>query len=367
VPINIAQFIPNNNIGKILSIAAAIIILVVAGYGIFKFMPLVNNITPSTTQALENASACVYAGFYYEVTIDDDPFRSLISKWPQKWYVSQSSDGKWRVNSSTEGLTPVQYNGTAFFISKEGEMGTNRHVAVPWEYRTNDDDESIRQLVEKEVQQGMLQENGYLYAILTANILAGNTAVLQNASAWVSRFKKSSITISGSHAYFGIGLTGSKINSVIDLQQAQVIAESGDMKKDVALIRLNSRKTPDYIVQMGAIYDLKNARVDESTLKPQDEELIIVGYPLGETVSDESFDGKELRPTMHKTTISKVPDDNQIQIQTVGIGGQSGSPVCDKKHRLVGVLCSGFRSTEVTFCCNIKHLVELYDKNKVRE
>jgi V8-like Glu-specific endopeptidase len=118
---------------------------------------------------------------------------------------------------------------------------------------------------------------------------------------------------------------------------------------------------------MGAIYDLKNARVDESTLKPQDEELIIVGYPLGETVSDESFDGKELRPTMHKTTISKVPDDNQIQIQTVGIGGQSGSPVCDKKHRLVGVLCSGFRSTEVTFCCNIKHLVELYDKNKVRE
>jgi pSer/pThr/pTyr-binding forkhead associated (FHA) protein len=367
VPINIAQFIPANNLVKVVAVAASIILLLGVGYGIYKIMPFGNNITPATTQAMENASACVYAGFYYEVTIDDDPFRSVMpNNWPTKWYVSKTANG-WRVSSSTEDLTPIQYTGTAFFISKEGEMGTNRHVAAPWEYRTNDDEESIRQLIEQQVQQGMLESDGFLYKILTANMLAGNATVWQNVDAWVSRYKKSSITISGSFAYFGIGLTGSKINSVIDLQQAQVIAESGDPKKDVALIRLNSRKTPDYIIQMGAIYDLKSARVDESSLKPQDEELTIIGYPLGERVSDESFDGKELRPTMHKTTISKVPDDNQIQIQTVGIGGQSGSPVCDKKHRLVGVLCSGFNSTEVTFCCNIKHLVELYNKNKVRE
>jgi len=41
--------------------------------------------------------------------------------------------------------------------------------------------------------------------------------------------------------------------------------------------------------------------------------------------------------------------------------------VIDKSHRLVGVLCSGFSGTEVTYCCNIKHLVELYNKHKVRE
>jgi hypothetical protein len=246
-------------------------------------------------------------------------------------------------------------------------MGTNRHIAVPWEYRTKEQDESIRQLIERSVQQGMLKEGGYLYNMLIASVLSGNETVIKNAEAWIARYQKSSITISGSFAYFGIGLTGSKINSTIDLQQAQVIAESGDDKKDVALIRLNTRKTPDYIIKMGAIYDLEHARIDETKLKPQDDELTIIGYPLGERVSDESFDGKELRPTMHKATLSKVPDDNQMQIQTVGIGGQSGSPVCDKKHRLVGVLCSGFNNTEVTFCCNIKHLVELYNKNKVRE
>jgi pSer/pThr/pTyr-binding forkhead associated (FHA) protein len=370
VPVNVAQFIPNKSVYKVLAVAASIIILFGIGYYTYPYIISDSNNNPSTTQALENASACVYGGFYYEVTIDDDPFKTILDNWPKKWYVSYvvvNKEKVWNVGSSTDGLSPIEYNGTAFFISKEGEMGTNRHVAAPWEYRTDKDEEAIRQIIEQSVQQGMLNSNGYLYQILIANMLAGNETVIKNVDAWIARYRKSPISISGSHAYFGIGLTGSKIKSVIDLQQAQIIAESGDPKKDVALIRLNSRKTPDYIVKMGAIYDLSFARVDESSLKPQEDELTIIGYPLGERVSDESFDGKELRPTIHKTTISKVPDDNQIQIQTVGIGGQSGSPVCDKKHRLVGVLCSGFDNTEVTFCCNIKHLVELYDKNKVRE
>lgn len=118
---------------------------------------------------------------------------------------------------------------------------------------------------------------------------------------------------------------------------------------------------------MGAIYDIENARVDETTLHPQNEDFTIIGYPMGETISNQTFNGTELRPTSHKASLSKMPDDNQMQIQAVGIGGQSGSPVIDKSHRLVGVLSSGFGGTEVTYCCNIKHLVELYNKNRVRE
>ena len=170
------------------------------------------------------------------------------------------------------------------------------------------------------------------------------------------------------HSYLGIGLTGSKINSIIDLKPCQVIAESEDEKKDVAIIRLNSGKTPDYIIDMGAIYDIEKARLDERSLTlNNNEHFVIIGYPLGETVSNEMFNGRELRPSHYQATLSKNPDDNQFQIQILGTGGQSGSPVIDSKHRLVGVLCSGFAGTEVTYCCNIKHLKELYDKNRVRE
>lgn len=362
VPVNLTQFIPNNNLLKILGIAATIAVLFVCGWAAWKYIPWNNSITPVTTQAMENASACVYGGYYYEINVKDDPFKNVIKGWPDKWYMGIGSNGKLQVNTSTDGLSPLGYTGTAFFISKDGEMGTNRHIAVPWEYRDADDEENIRQQMEKARQ----ATSGNLYELLAYNVMTGALSA-DDANAWLRRYQNSPLEISGKHAFFGIGLTGSKVNNQIDLQQAQVIAESGDPKKDVALIRLNSRKTPDYIVKMGAIYDIEKARVDERSLKPQDEELTITGYPMGETVANETFDGKELRPTIHKASLSKTPDDNQIQIQAVGIGGQSGSPVIDKSHRLVGVLCSGFKGTEVTYCCNIKHLVELYNKNRVRE
>lgn len=362
VPVNLAQFIPSNNLSKIIGIAATIAILVVGGWAAWKYIPWNNSVTPVTTQAMENASACVYGGYYYEINVKDDPFKNVIKGWPDKWYMGIGPNGKLQVNTTTDGLSPLGYTGTAFFISKDGEMGTNRHIAVPWEYRDADDEENIRQQMEKARQ----ATSGNLYELLAYNVMTGALSA-DDANAWLRRYQNSPLEISGKHAFFGIGLTGSKVNNQIDLQQAQVIAESGDPKKDVALIRLNSRKTPDYIVKMGAIYDIEHARVDERSLKPQDEELTIIGYPMGETVANETFDGKELRPTIHKASLSKTPDDNQIQIQAVGIGGQSGSPVIDKSHRLVGVLCSGFKGTEVTYCCNIKHLVELYNKNRVRE
>ncbi len=362
VPVNLAQFIPRNNLSKIIGIAATIAILVVGGWAAWKYIPWNNSITPATTQAMENASTCVYGGYYYEINVKDDPFKNVIKGWPDKWYMGIGPNGKLQVNTTTDGLSPLGYTGTAFFISKDGEMGTNRHIAVPWEYRDADDEENIRQQMEKARQ----ATSGNLYELLAYNVMTGALSA-DDANAWLRRYQNSPLEISGKHAFFGIGLTGSKVNNQIDLQQAQVITESGDPKKDVALIRLNSRKTPDYIVKMGAIYDIEHARVDERSLKPQDEELTIIGYPMGETVANETFDGKELRPTIHKASLSKTPDDNQIQIQAVGIGGQSGSPVIDKSHRLVGVLCSGFKGTEVTYCCNIKHLVELYNKNRVRE
>lgn len=360
IPVNLSQYIPDNVLYKAAIIAASVAALVICSWAAWTFIPS-STVSPVTTQAMENASVCVYGAYYYEINVKDDPFKNVLKNWPDKWYIGVSN-GKLTISTNTDELKPIGYTGTAFFISKNGEMGTNRHVAVPWEYRQAETEENILQQMEivRQATRGDLKD------LLEYNVEKGALSVA-DANAWLLRYQNSPLEISGRHAFFGIGLTGSKINSLVDLQHVQVIAESEDPKKDVALIRLNSRKTPDYIVQMGAIYNIKKARIDETTLKPQDEELLIVGYPMGETVTNESFDGKELRPTIHKASLSKIPDDNQMQIQAVGIGGQSGSPVIDKHHHLVGVLCSGFSGTEVTYCCNIKHLVELYDKYCVRE
>lgn len=259
-------------------------------------------------------------------------------------------------STTTKDIPPFEYSGTAFFISENGELGTNRHIAVPWEYRKKEEEEGIRHLIEK--------ERIKIVNDLERSIASGIFKNLSNdAIALLKRYAVSEIEISGKHAYFGIGLSGSKVSNIEDLQHCQVIAESGDPKKDVALIRLNTPKTPDYLIKNGAIFDIEKARVDENSLKIQQEQFSIIGYPLGLLLSD----GKSLKPSILNTTISKTPDENSFQVQTISVGGQSGSPVIDKKHRLVGVLYSSIQNTSITYCCNIKHLKELYDKNKLRK
>lgn len=367
VPVNLSQFIPSNGLSKMIRVAVAVAVIVVCCWGIWQYVPFLWSpaVTPVTTQALENASACVYGGFYFEANIKDDPFKEKYSDWPEKWtfgfdrnwnLVNKEFNVVCKTLSQYSGeVQPYPYTGTAFFISTNGEMGTNRHIVVPWEYEKAKFEDEIRNFIMA------------IKSKFAARLAIGSSQSLEEAQARINRMSNSDIEVGGSLAYFGVGLTGNKINSAFDLQQAQVIAESGDDNKDVALIRLNSRQTPERLIKMGAIYDIEHARIDENSLKPQDEDLTIIGYPKGETIGTSLFNGSELRPTIHKASLSKRPDDNQMQIQAVGIGGQSGSPVIDKSHRLVGVLCSGFYGTEVTYCCNIKHLVELYNKHRVRE
>ncbi len=367
VPVDLSRFIPGNGLSKIVGIAAAIAAIVVCCWGGYPYLKGLWNptVAPVTTQAMENASACVYGGYYFDVTIKDNPFKDMYPEevWPSVWrfgWLPEKTDKGVRRKAVPLNEYPkanaFEYTGTAFFISSNGEMGTNRHIAVPWEYEKDEFENDIRDYLAN--QRAKLAPSLSLYSGVTTEL---------EWRARMNRLTASDIIISGSHSYLGVGLTGSKINNVLDLQQAQVISESEDPHRDVALIRLNSRKTPDYIVKMGAVYDIEKARIDERALKPQDETLTIIGYPKGETIGTSLFNGTELRPTIHKASLSKRPDDNQMQIQAVGIGGQSGSPVIDKSHRLVGVLCSGFYGTEVTYCCNIKHLVELYNKHRVRE
>lgn len=368
VPVNLTQFIPDNKLSKIIGVAATIAVLVVCGWAGWKYIPVTwnNSIAPVTTQAMENASVCVYGSYLFEAKIKNDPLKDAqIEGWPKVWRFGHDGNGnlvsadfgmrcKDFVQIPSNKIVPFSYTGTAFFISINGELGTNRHIAVPWEYEKDNYDNDMRNFVTK------------IYKEFAARLALSSSSNMMEADAKFSRLQNVDLDISGNHELFGIGYCGDK-TSLLSLNPVQTIAESGDPKKDVALIRLQNRRTPDHLVKMGAIYDLSKAVLDEQTLKPLSEELSIVGYPMGETVTNESFDGKELHPTMHTTKISRLPDDNQIQIQATGIGGFSGSPVSDSKHRLVGVLCSGFRGTDVTYCCNIKHLVELYNKHRVRE
>lgn len=318
----------------------------------------VDKIVNPSVEDLINATVLVYGMYYVDVIIKDNPFKGQLSdKWKFGWDGSEWS--YWA-------YSPYGYWGTAFFISSEGELGTNRHVACPW--TADAEDPSVSADIKTKMQAIIndLCEN-YTNNVAKRNYMKSRYGVDipydKETAARFDLLKKSDFEISGHHEFLGIVLPGQNFSSTEDLSRCQVIAESGDARKDVAIIRMNTPRTPDFIVNRG-YYRMENARLDETKLKVN-EALSCIGYPTGGTLGYDIGNGKELRPTFTNFTVAKTPDENQFQVQGVSLGGNSGSPVFDQERNLVGVLWGGLRrSDNITFICNIKHLNDLYQANK---
>lgn len=364
VPVDLSRLPwPNESWKYIIGIAASLLVLVGIGWGIYKF---IGADSQPSIKALQKATVCVAGQYYVELKYKDDPFIGKINGWPEKWIFGVPKNStKFQLALGTltgKDISPISYTGTAFFISEEGELGTNRHIACPWKYLSNEDKENIRQTMEK----FLVSRNQFLVNILVSAIKAGAVSV-DDAQAWLTRLQKSDYEISGSFEYLGVAYTGTNIATITDLAACQVIAESEDDEKDVALLRLNSKKTPEDIVKAG-YFDIEKARTDERTLIPQEDELTTIGYPsqYGIAITEKIGKGVELMPTVHRTYISRTPTENQFQIQSNVVGGQSGSPIIDKDRHLVGIVWGSHRGTDVAFGCNIKHLKEMYEKYKAR-
>ena len=86
----------------------------------------------------KNAIVLVYQSFVYKVNVGDKTF-----------YLTKEEDG---FKPYEEGKTnPIQIIGTGFFVSNTGEIITNRHVAVPWEY--SEDKDNLEQNIKDYIKQ----------------------------------------------------------------------------------------------------------------------------------------------------------------------------------------------------------------------
>ena len=122
---------------------------------------------------------------------------------------------------------------------------------------------------------------------------------------------------------------------------------------------MNTKKTPENIEH---IYDIKKARLISKELNPQEESLYTIGYPEGLLMAL-TKDHRGIEPEIRELKCSKTPGKYNFEFQGESIGGASGSPIFDKKGRLVGVLWGGW-TTGATYglAFHIKYLEEMYNK-----
>lgn len=315
------------------------------------------------------ATLYVHAKYNIVVTLDDDPFINEIEGWPREWVFGSGNNNELVLDFN--GQAPFGYSGTAFFISHNGIMGTNRHIALPWEYLDKSITELINQRMEQLKQQQLSdEENSFLYTKLYNHLLKLRNEdpkkfyqKCTEIDGWKARFYKSTLKISGRMIYMAVGYPNRNYHSEQEFVPCSVLKVSDDPKKDIALLQLNDKKTPEDIPY---IYAIENARTDIKTLQPQGEDMYTIGYPAGLRLGLNNEDGG-LKPTIHKVSISKEPGEYDFEFQGEELGGASGSPIVDRTGHLVGVLWGGYAGT-ATFgtACLIRHIKELYDKTNTK-
>lgn len=299
------------------------------------------------------ATVYVYTDFYYVVTLEDNPLSSV-----------------WNGVISLEDVDALERytkrSGTAFFIDSLGRMGTNRHVAIPWEYREPEVDNFIKNNIEKwvdsQLQLTKIETQDQYYAFLSKTSFGKTidrmTSSVAEMNAIISRLRKSPYKISGVVRHRMIGYPGRNYTSpLLEMERCDLVLESGTDDRDIAILQLNSKQTPS---QIARIFKVEDFRVDE--LKPMGETLYTIGYPGGLVWGMDSKT-QSLEPFIRSVSCSKKPSTYDFEFQGESVGGASGSPIFDEKGRLAGVLWGGLVDG-ATFgkACQAKWLKQLYKK-----
>jgi len=327
------------NIAIALGSVAAVLLLVLA---LIKLIPqLRQKVDP------EKATVLVTVGYKLKVEFEDDlsdELKNILGV--DDWYIDNPLSEYPELVPNSRYASTCYHSGTAFFVSSNGLMVTNKHVTnAIWadeHYSKGTDFKPLKLSVENIRQ---------LFIEKLSPQLSGR--MKDELNLWY----KSSFKLVPADLSFGIRYSGRTYSNTSEFDWAHLVAEAENDDVDIAVIRLNNRKTPDF----ASYFRLDDAITNISELR-KNETYYTVGFPRGymmaTVVSSDYY-----RPTSGHLTIAQDPSKYEIVMmgnQTVG--GQSGSAIYDKKNRLIGVLWGGYRMMETTCACPIKHAIELVNE-----
>lgn len=233
----IQQFFPTQRAKKIalaLLSAAAVVALI---FGIYK---LVDGGAPNPKKA-RTAVVYVRTVFHPIVTFDDNPM-------PDYW------NGEVPFGEMT-----MTTQATAFFLDKEGRMGTNRHVVVPWEELSREQNDQIRQVIEDNMPRSnsindvndFLQSSIFAKSVLNYSLAKCNNnqnRFLKYVLDVTARIRKSSYKITGRIDHITVGYPGKYYTHTDEFQRCNVLKVSDNKDIDLAILQLNDPKSRSTLI-----------------------------------------------------------------------------------------------------------------------
>lgn len=203
-------------------------------------------------------------------------------------------------------LQPFENFGSGFFVDEAGKIVTNKHVVSPWETEIAD----IQKIQE---QIGIMDVNR-------------NRTIRFNPR------------IVGVRARTGIFLNDSELDKTNPLKtflDCKVVAIAPHENVDLAIIQTNLKTVPyqaGFVKSSDIITDQNQVNVDD--------EIAIIGFPLGFHFALDEIDNKVKSSTTHGR-VSRISNKYKIQYDASTAGGASGSPVFNKSGKLIAVHFAG--------------------------
>lgn len=387
----VTALLPKSNTGMIAAIVGGVVGLLVLAGIIFALWPksepeppkpvvFTNDSTDVTITPEKYRNTVVFVGaqYHYIAEFEDNPI-------PDSWNGKIEDIG---ILEQTNTIRP--YTATAFFLDRNGYMGTNRHVAVPWEYRSKEEDNLVRELIEYRIElmyrtcmRELTNDDRYTGSdklgrdfskemmnkfirtdfgkAIIAHIVKYGSAAGAELNKIVSRLNRSRYNITGAIDYIMVGYAGRNYTHGDEFQRCDVISDSKDPEIDVALLQLNDKKTPDHVELV-----FSPSQFVEDRLVPLKDKLFTIGYPAGLNWALDKK-AKSLEPSIKETKCSKEPSKYDFEIQEQSVGGSSGSPVFNEAGQLVGVLWGGTSiAGGFTKVMQAKYLKRLCDEEGVK-
>jgi pSer/pThr/pTyr-binding forkhead associated (FHA) protein len=308
-----------------MALIGTVVIIVV---GLSFFSPIVKFVNDKIfTSAIDvnekykNAIVLVYQSFVYKVDVGDKVF-----------YLTKEND---KFRPYEEGNTkPIEITGTGFFVSKTGEIITNRHVAVPWEYSEDKEEleQNIKEYLKQDAQFASPSEQFEIFELLK------------------------NLKISGKSINIGIAINNSFITSLSDFTPCVLSKESGKKDIDVAMLQTKTKSLPASITN---IVNLDEALIDENQLKIG-EQLNMIGFPAGFQLATTK---KGIMANFQSGQITRLADGVDFGHNVPTIGGGSGSPIFNNEGNLVGINYQGLIQTQgFNMAMLAKYAIELKNK-----